>query len=170
MTERKENQMTTNRKVLTGLAVLIVLSLLVMPASVFAQEKARGSALTSRTIKNWKTRRMRFQVNEPNGDYPARGSMFVFDPKCENLLWSIPRVKCVDVDGDTAYFAGRGAGKKRGKFVLVVARDGGQGAGFIEVYTTRSKRYFRYWCNNYSSIHGIRHRWDVMKGSVNVPY
>ena len=164
MTERKENQMTTNRKVLTGLAVLIVLSLLVMPASVFAQEGASGSALTARTIKNWKTKRMRFNVTEPSGDYPPLGSMYVFDPKCENLLWSIPRVKCVDIDENTAYFAGKGTGKKSGKYVLVTARDG----QFIEVFTTRSKRYFKYWCKH-PSIHGIRKRYDVVKGYVNVP-
>jgi hypothetical protein len=156
--------MTTNRKVLTGLAVLIVLSLLVMPASVFAQQgQAQGSALTYKATKNWKTKRMRFHVTEPYLDYPAMGSMFVFDPKCENLQWSIPRVKCVDIEGDTAYFAGKGSGRKRGKFVLVTARSG----EFIEVYTTRSKQYFRYWCKH-PSIHGIRHRWIVQKGFVNV--
>jgi hypothetical protein len=168
MTERKENQMSTNRKVLTGLAVLIVLSLLVMPASVFAQEGASGSALTARTIKNWKTKRMRFNVTEGVDDYPPLGSMYVFDPKCENLLWSIPRVKCVEIDGNTAYFAGKGTGKKSGKFVLVTARDSGEGNGFVEVFTTRSKRYFKYWCKH-PSIHGIRRRYDVVKGYVNVP-
>jgi hypothetical protein len=165
MTERKENQMSRNRKVLTGLAVLIVLSLLVMPASVFAQSGASGSARTYRVIKPWKVKRMQFNVTEPYMDYPPLGSMWVHDAKCDNLLWSIPRVKCVTIDGSNAYFGGKGTGKKAGKFVMVVAKGGMQA---IEVRTTRNKTYFKYWCKH-PSVHGLRYRFAVDLGSINVP-
>jgi hypothetical protein len=165
MTERKENQMSTNRKVLTGLAVLIVLSLLAMPASVFAQSGAEGAARTYKVTKSWKTRRMNFNVMEGTDVYRPFGSMWVFNAKCNNLIWSIPKVKCVTIEDGTAYFAGRGRGKMRGKYVLVVARaDRG---GVIEVRTTRSRRYFKYWCGN-PSRNGLPYTWAVDKGFVNV--
>jgi hypothetical protein len=166
MAERKEILMTSNRKVLTGLAVLIVLSLLVMPATAFAQQTAEGAARVHRVIKPWKVKRMQFTVAEENGIYPPYGSMYVHDAECDNLLWSIPRVKCVSIPDENgiAFFAGKGAGKKAGKFVLVVAKEGSQA---IEVRTTRSKRYFRYWCKH-PSVHGLRSRWDVDKGYVSV--
>jgi hypothetical protein len=164
MTERKENQMTTNRRVLTGLAVLIVLSLLVVPATAFAQETAEGSARLHRVIKTWKVKRMQFRVIEGTDEYAPVGSMWVHNAKCDNFLWSIPSVKCVEVDDDIAYFGGRGGGRKAGKFVMVVAREDRQA---IEIRTTRNKAYFNYWCKH-PSRHGLRSRWEVDRGYVQV--
>lgn len=167
--------MTSNRKVLTGLAVLIVLSLVVMPASVFAQEptvgKARGNVLTYKITKPSKTRRYDFRVAEQTLTRPPRGTMWAFDPDGGNELWSV-RVKCVRIpDGrdDIAFFAGPGTGKKHGKYVLVVAKgenngnDNGEGA--IAVRTTRNKRYYKYWCRN-PSPHGVTKRWGVIRGEI----
>jgi hypothetical protein len=166
MTERKENQMTTNRKVLTGLAVLIVLSLLVMPASAFAQGWAEGDALVKKVTKPWKVRDMHFLVAEKNGAWPASGSMWVHNAKCNNLLWSIPKVKCVTIANihgdDYVFFGGRGRGKMRGKFVMVAAKHGPAGTGEIEVKTTRNKRRFNFFCNRQTPAKfGLRYRWLV---------
>jgi hypothetical protein len=163
--------MSRNRKVLTGLGLLIVLSLLVMPATAFAQGTAEGDARVRKVTKPWKVRTMQFFVAEENGVWPAMGSMYVHDAKCNNLLWSIPRVKCVTIGtihGDEyVFFGGKGTGRMRGKYVMVVAKEGTPGVGEIEVKATRNRRYFRFFCNRQNPAkHGLRYRWEVDRRHV----
>lgn len=163
--------MNTNRKVLTGLSVLIVLSLLVMPATAFAQPPdAEGHGKFHRATRPWKLKRMQFFVAEKAGVYPAYGSMFVHNVKNDRLLWSIPRVKCVNVADSgpftdrIVYFVGKGTGKKAGKWVLVVAKED----EWIDVRTTKSKKYAKWWCKHAWGPHGGLWRYELDAGMIRV--
>ena len=164
--------MTSKRKVMTVLAVLIVLSL-VVPSTALAvpNGKAHGIVTRYKATQPWKAWYFKFDVKELS-NYPfAQGSAYSMRPS-NGRWWSIPKVSCVKIANNNsakkAYFGGKGKGTHRGKYVMVAVKDGGAGhKDKVWVKTTRSKSFFESWCRH-PTVWPPNYKWNVSWGNLKV--
>jgi hypothetical protein len=150
---------------MTVFAVVIILSLVVMPATAFAGDKVKGTPRIVKHAYPGHTFEFRINVKELN-NYPYVSGWVYKRDLLTHRVQRINRVSCAKIkpNQDKAFVGGRGQGRWRGYYVMIAIKDG---PDKLWIRKTKSKRFFRRWCKN-PTTWTSEHLWDIVSGDLKV--
>ena len=156
-----------SRKAMTVLAILIVLSLVVMPATAFAAggKKVVGTARITRYVNPGPSFEFRINAKQLNKWPYAEG--FVYKRNLSNgRVQKIANVSFAKVKNCKAFVGGRGSGKWTGKYVMIAIVDN-DGNDKLYIRTTKSRWFYKQW-RLHPTKFGNENRWVVYDGDLDV--
>ncbi|MFC2015521.1 hypothetical protein ACFLUM_01160 [Chloroflexota bacterium] len=156
-----------SRKIMTVLAVLIVLSLVVMPATAFAQSptKVVGEARITKHVYPGNNFEFRINAKKLN-KWPYVTGWVYKRNLSNNKVQRIGYTSCVKLKEGKAFVGGRGKGKWRGYYVMIAIHDN-DGNDKLWIRKTKSKKFFNKWCKRPTNW-TTEHRWDIVSGNLAV--
>ena len=156
-----------SRKLMTISALLIVLSLVVLPATAFAADPGPNEVYGyARIRKPGKPQtRSTFSISATGTASRAMGTVYKMN-LVTGRIQRIDRVRFVKVQGDTAFLGGLGQGWWAGYYVMIaIEDDDGQDKVWIRRTTTRA--VFRNW-RQHPTKFGLQYRFRVVRGDLTV--
>jgi hypothetical protein len=165
-----------SRKAMTVLAVVIMLSLVMMPATAFAGAGDRVKG-TPRIVKHvYPGHTFEFRINVKQlANYPYVTGWVYKRDLYNNRVQRINRVSCAKIKApgplpDKAFIGGRGSGRWRGYYVMIVVKDNGTPGSVKDklwIRKTKSRKFFRNWCKN-PTTWTSEHRWKLVSGNLRI--